>query len=215
MERLALEVEARDSRGKGAARKLRAKGLIPAVLYGAGSEAVALQISGHVLEKATHIGANQLFDLSGTPAAKGKLVLLKELQRDPLSRRVVHCDFYAVDTTKKLIVQIPLHLTGKAVGVDLGGVLEPLIRDIQVSCLPLNIPSSLDIDVSALNIGDALHASDLALPEGVELLTEPGVTLVHVIAPRVEEEKPADEAAAAAGAEGAAATPAKADGEGN
>jgi large subunit ribosomal protein L25 len=205
MERLELEVEAREGRGKGPGRRLRAKGFVPAVVYGAGSEAIALAVSDHALEKAVHGGANRLFDLKGIAAVKGKLVLVKELQRDPLSRRLVHCDFYTVDTTKKLEVQIPLHLTGKPVGIDQGGVLEPLMREIQVSCLPLSIPSSLTLDVSALNIGDALHARDIALPEGVELVTDPSVTVVHVIAPRVEEEpKPVDEAAAAAAAEGAA-----------
>jgi len=205
MQRQELEVEAREGRGKGAARKLRAQGMIPATLYGGGSEALSLQVSDHLLEKAVHGGANRLFDLRGAAAVKDKLVLVKELQRDPLSRRLVHCDFYTVDTTKKLVVQIPLHLEGRPVGVELGGVLEPLVREIEVSCLPLAIPNSFTLDVSGLGIGDALHASDIVLGEGIELLTEPDLSVVHVSAPRVEEEaKSTDEAAAA----GAAATPA-------
>jgi large subunit ribosomal protein L25 len=203
MERIQLGVEAREGTGKSVTRKMRAKDAVPAVLYGGGMAAVSLTVPRREAERALLAGANRLIDLSGIPAVKGKLALIKEYQRNPVSRELLHCDFYAVDTSKPLQVLIPVHITGRPHGVELGGVLEQLLREISVSCLPLAIPDSVSIDVSALEIGQTLHVSDLALPEGVALLTDAHLSLVHVIAARLEAEpaaaaEPAAEAAAPA-----------------
>lgn len=194
MQRVELEVTARERLGKGPNRRLRAQGQVPAVLYGRGKPSVHLAVASHTLERTLSQGLNQLIDLAGAEAAAGRLVLLKEVQRDPVSQNVLHCDFYEVDTSEKIQISVPLHLEGKAVGVEMGGVLDTLVREIEVQCLPLEIPDSFQLDVSALEIGDALHASDLTLPANVELMIDESLTLVHVIAPRVEVEEEPEEA---------------------
>jgi large subunit ribosomal protein L25 len=203
MQRVELEVRARERLGKGPNRRLRAQGQVPAVLYGRGKPSVHLAVAGHTLERMLSQGLNQLIDLAGAEGAAGRLVLVKEVQRDPVSQDVLHCDFYEVDTSEKIQVSVPLHLEGKAVGVEMGGVLDTLVREIEVQCLPLQIPDSLQIDVSALEIGDALHASDLTLPANVELMIDETQTLVHVIAPRVEVEEEPEEEEEAEGEEAA------------
>jgi len=216
MERLELEVNLREANGKSGARKLRAAGAVPAVVYGGGKNSLALSVDERALGAVLRRGTNQIIDLVGGDGFSGRLVLLKDYQRDPLSRRVLHCDFYEVDTKQKIDVQVPVLVIGKSRGVEQqGGVLDVVQREVEVKCLPLSIPDSLTIDVSELEIGDARHISDLVLPEGVELMTDPGQTLVHVAAPRIEEE-PAEEEEAAEGvaAEGEAAEgEAPADGE--
>ncbi len=203
MQRLALEVDTREECGKGAARRLRARGLVPAVAYGYRLKALNLQVGSRTLEKAMETGVNALFDLSGDAAFKGKMFLVKEAQRDPVSRGLLHCDFFSVDTRHSIHVAVPLQFEGKPVGVEMGGVLEPLMREIEVRCLPLAIPDAIQLDVSSLEIGDALHVRDLTIPEGVEVLADESVNVVHVIAPKIEEE-PTDEAEALEGAPEAA-----------
>jgi len=215
MERLELEVSLRDGRGKSATRKLRAAGKIPAVVYGSGISPTAIVVESLGLAKILRGGANALVDLKGAKAIEGKPVLVKEIQRDPLSRLVVHCDLYAVNLTARLDVEIPIHFVGIPRGVALdGGVLEPLLRTLEVSCMPLAIPESIAVDVSNLGIGDAIHVRDLVLPADVISKIDADVTVTHVITPRLEEvvapvvaaeEVPAEGAAAAAPAAGAAA----------
>jgi len=135
-------------------------------------------------------------------------VLIKELQRDPVQRNLLHADFYAVDLTKEIEVKVPLHLTGSAAGLMNGGIVDHQLREIEISCLPTAIPESFTLDVSALDVGDSLHVRDIVLPEGVTLVSDPDLGVVSVVIPAKAEEEVAAEAAAA---EGAAAT---AEGEG-
>jgi large subunit ribosomal protein L25 len=216
MDRQALQVSPRETGGKGAARKLRAAGQVPAVLYGSGIEPVALAVESRLLDDVLHSGANAILDLTGPKDLKGKLALVKAVQRDPVSRRVLHCDLYAVDIRKKVTVSIALHYEGKPSGVEMGGVLEPILRDLEVECLPLEIPDSFSVDVSGLEIGDSVHVRDIAVPASVEVLSDPDATAIHVVAPRVEEEpvveeeaveEAAEEAAPAAEAAGESAEP--------
>ena len=206
MQRLALEVSLRDDTGKGPARRLRARGRVPGIVYGFGVDPLQVDVEARPLERAMEVGSNALIDLSGADGLAGKLFLIKEAQRDPLSRRILHCDFYSVDTRRRIHVDVPVRLEGRPVGVEMGGVLEPLLREVEVACLPLAIPDEIPLDVSALEIGDALHVSDLVVPEGVEIQVEDSVSVVHVIAPRVEEEAVAEEEAAEL-AEGEEAAP--------
>lgn len=211
MGEVSIEVQLRDGRGKGANRRLRAAGRIPAVVYGHGNEPVALSIDPMELEKeikASHAGMNTLFDLVGDRAVAGRTVMLKELQREPVRGFPVHADFFEIDANESIEVSVPIHLTGTAQGVTMGGVIEHTLREVELSCLPSAIPDEIVIDVSALEIGDSLHVSDLALPEGVEIQTDPALSVVSVIVPRaaeeaapVEEEAGAEEAAAPAGEE--------------
>lgn len=188
IERLELEVSLRDGRGKSVTRKLRAQGKVPAVVYGSGIEPTSIVVESLGLAKVLRGGVNALVDLKGAKAIEGKPVLVKEIQRDPLSRKVVHCDLYAVNLKARIDVEVPLHFIGIPRGVALdGGVLEPLLRTLEVSTMPLAIPESIDVDVSNLGIGDAIHVRDLVLPADVILKTDPDVTVTHVITPRLEE----------------------------
>ena len=207
MEKLRLDVAKREGTGKSVTRKLRAKGSVPAVLYGFGVQSLPLSVVARDAERAITSGANRLIDLGGIPEVKGKLALVKDYLRDPVSRALLHCDFYSVDTSKPVEVSVPVHMVGRPKGVEQGGVLEQLLREVSVSCLPLAIPDSFSIDVSGLEIGNSRHASELELPQGVTLLTEESAVVVHVLAPRVEAEPTPAAAAEGAAAEGAA-TPA-------
>ena len=165
IERLALAVTLREGRGKSVTRKIRAQGQVPGVVYGSGVSPTPIVVDALALAKVLRGGANALIDLSGDKSVEGKPVLVKEIQRDPLSRRVVHCDLYAVNLKARIDLEIPLHFTGTPRGVALdGGVLEPLLRTLEVSCMPLSIPESIDVDVTNLGIGDAIHVRDLVLP---------------------------------------------------
>ncbi|NNL67762.1 MAG: 50S ribosomal protein L25 [Myxococcales bacterium] len=193
-----LEVEAREKSGKGVARKLRAAGRIPAVLYGGGRPAFPLALDPVKLQKLLHaseLGMNTLIDLKVTDHAEldGKTVLVRELQRDPVKGSFIHADLYEVDLTHTIEVQVPVHVTGKAVGVEMGGgVLDQVLREVEVKCLPRAIPDELVLDVSALEIGDSLHVRDIALPDGVELISDEDLSVVSVAAPVKEEDLIAD-----------------------
>lgn len=203
-----LNVEVRESAGKGVARKLRAKGRIPGVCYGSGARTLQIQLDPAALERAlraSSAGMNTLFGLQGAAELSGKSVLVKELQRDPVKGSLLHADLYAVDLTREIEVAVPLHLTGTAAGLMDGGIVDHQLREIMVACLPGSIPESLSLDVSALGIGDSLHVRDVALPAGVKLVSDPDLSVVSVVAPAKAEEEVAPEAAAAAGAEGAPA----------
>lgn len=208
IERMELEVSLRDGRGKSVTRKLRAAGKTPAVVYGSGIEPTAIEVESQALSKVLRGGVNALVDLKGPKVVEGKPVLVKDIQRDPLSRRVVHCDLYAVNLQARLDVEIPLHFIGIPRGVALdGGVLEPVLRTLEVSCMPLAIPESFDVDVSDLGIGDAIHVRDLVLPVDVICKTDRDMTITHVVAPRLEEVAAPVVAAEGVPAEGAAAAP--------
>jgi large subunit ribosomal protein L25 len=205
----ALVVETREGTGKGVARKLRAAGRIPAVLYGQGRDSLPLSIDPRALDKVLRAGgANTLLDLTvqgrsdlGTPVA-----LVKELQRDPLRGAILHADLYQVDLSKTVEVEVPIHLLGKPKGLDFGGLLEHTLREVALECLPRAIPAAIEVDVSNLEIGDVVHVRDLVLPEGVTLVSDPDLGVAHVALPQAEE-APAEAAAAVEGApaEGAAA----------
>jgi large subunit ribosomal protein L25 len=200
MERLELPVEIRGQRGKGPARRLRMAGSVPGIVYGHGCEATPVSVGARVVSRL--LGSNQIISLTGAAELSGKLVLLKEAQLDPVSRAVLHCDLFVVNPKQTVEATVPLHLEGKPKGVELGGVLEPLLRSVDVRCLPLSIPTGFNVDVAELEIGDVLHARSIRLPAGIELLTDGDTPVAHVVSPRVE----ATPGEAAAGGEGAATT---------
>jgi large subunit ribosomal protein L25 len=151
-------------------------------------------------------GINTLVELRLEGTAR--TVLVKELQRDPVRGRPLHADFYLVELDKTVEVSVPIRLLGKAQGVELGGILDHPLRELELECLPRAIPESVEVDVSALGIGDSIHVRDLVLPEGVEVRTDADQTVASVIAPSVAEEPVAEKAAlgeaAPEGEEGAA-----------
>ena len=186
-----LAVEVRTDTGKGVARKLRAVGRIPAVLYGHGNASVSLSIQAKDLDtllKTSHAGLNTLIDLEGDSAVEGKVVLIKELQRHSVAGTLSHADFFEIDATAKIHVSVPIKLEGTPEGVKLGGVLEHMMREIDLLCLPNAIPDSLEVDVSGMNQNESLHVSDLTLPEGVETGVDEALPIVHVATKKIEEE---------------------------
>ncbi|MCC6641876.1 MAG: 50S ribosomal protein L25 [Deltaproteobacteria bacterium] len=215
----ALAVEVREETGKGVARKLRAAKRIPAVLYGRGKASVPLSLDPAVLEKllrASSAGLNTLIDLavSGRTDLAGKVVIVKELQREPVRGGLLHADLYEVDLSQTIEVSVPIHVVGIAVGVSMnGGILDTALREIEIECLPRAIPSAIEVDVSALDVGESIHVRDLAVPAGVTVLSDADLSVVSVVLPAAEEAPAAAEAAAEAAtpAEGEAAAASPAD----
>ncbi len=188
----ALNVETRQGVGKGVARKLRAAGRIPGVCYGKGEPSVSVVLDPsalrHLLEQ-SGAGMNTLINLAleGGGTFDGRMVLVRELQKDPVEGSYLHADFFAVDVQNVVEVSVPIHISGHAQGVELGGILDQALREIELECLPLAIPSEIVVDVSELDVGQSLHVSDLTLPEGVTLRSDPGLSVVSVVAPKIEE----------------------------
>jgi large subunit ribosomal protein L25 len=184
--------------GKGGARKARAAGHIPAVLYGHGETPQAIAVGARAFDDALrgHRGGNPIVNLAIDGGEFTALV--RDVQYDPLTHRIIHLDFQHISLTEQVEVEVTVHLTGVPTGVkDGGGILEHILRTIEVRCLPTAIPPAFDVDVAALAIGDSLHVRDLAVPD-VQILTDPDATIATVVPPTVMEEKPVEEAAAAA-----------------
>jgi large subunit ribosomal protein L25 len=204
----------REKLGKGGARKARAAGEIPGVLYGHGETPIPVAVGSREFDVAIrgHKGGNAIVSLS--LAGSDYTALVRDVQYDPITHQILHLDFQHISLTETIEVSVPIHLTGLAVGVkDAGGILEPITRELEVRCLPTAIPQSIDVDVSALNIGDSIHVRDLQLGT-LEVLTDPDTTIATVVPPSVVEEKPAEEAAAATAAEPEVITKGKKDEEG-
>lgn len=195
-------VEGREATGKGANRRLRQRGLVPGVVYGGGRAATPIAFDVAKFERllaTSHSGHNTILDLSGPAAVSGKTVIAKELQREAVRGRITHVDFYEVDLTTKIDVEVPIHLVGTPVGVVNGGVLDQQLRELEIMCLPNAIPDSIEVDVSALDLGSNLHVSDLVVPEGIDVMSEADLTVATVLIPRgLRDEAAAQEGAAAA-----------------
>jgi large subunit ribosomal protein L25 len=212
MERVTLRVRMRDALGKGAAKGLRRNGFVPAIVYGRGREPKAVAVDARALDAAlhTHAGRNVLIDLDLPQAgAEATTVIVKATQRDLFRHNLLHVDFHAVSLTDTVEMGVPVVLKGNAKGVSEGGVVEHHLREVLVECLPTQIPDQLELDITELLVGRSLHASDLAVPQGVKLLTNPDDVVVTVVAPRVHEEA----APAAAAVEGVPAEGVPAEGE--
>lgn len=207
-----LNIEKREGVGKGVARKLRAAGRIPAVCYSSGQSPEAVSLDPRALDRilrGSETGMNTLIDLvvGGGGVYHGRTVLVRDLQRDPVSGAALHADLFALDLTAKVSVSVPIHLQGHAKGVEEGGIVDHALREVELECLPRAIPKEIVVDVSGLAIGDSIHVRELVLPEGVALLSDGDLSVVSVVLPRkAEEETPAVVAAVeGAEAEGAAA----------
>jgi large subunit ribosomal protein L25 len=212
METVEITIERRDGHGKGAARRLRADGKVPGILYGPKRTTTSITVSAEEFErKLTHLEGAHLIRLVHAGGVDGELhermVLVRDMQLHPVSGRALHADFYEVDLTERLTVSVTIHFVGKPVGVVNGGILQPILREIEVECLPTEIPDYLEVDVTALDVHDAIHASDLTLPERVTLVGDPTRTIVTVLPPSIEAKPEAapTEAAVAATPEGAPA----------
>ncbi len=196
MERPVLSAEIREGVGKERAKKLRTKGLIPAIFYSPKSKSIPLVINSKEFVKTlqTEAGENVLIDLN---IRKGdqtdrKVVMVKEIQTDPLQGTTLHTDFYEVAMDEVVTVEVPIHLVGKPEGIKVGGILEQIRRVIQIQCLPGDIPKSIDVDVSSLKIGDSIHVQSIQVEKG-KILSDTNFTIATVVPPVVEEKKVVEE----------------------
>jgi large subunit ribosomal protein L25 len=195
-----LKAERREGAGKGVARKLRASGRVPAVYYGQGNPAVSLSVDARELLHLLHVnaGTNLLVDLmiDGQP----HMAIAREIQRDHIRNTFKHVDFLAVSRTETITVSVEVKEVGEPAGVKAGGVIEHHLREIEVECLPQDVPDAIEVDVSSLELGDMLHVRDLVAPKGVQILSNPEDAVLSVITPaalRVEADLsvPGEEAA--------------------
>jgi large subunit ribosomal protein L25 len=200
LETLEIQVDAREPGNKQQARRLRRGGKIPGILYGPKTPAVALEIDRKDFSsRVADLEGSHLVRLKSTSSAlANKVALVKEVQYHPITGDVVHTDLYEVDLSARIQVHVPLHFVGKAEGVVRGGILQPVVREIEVECLPLDIPEFFDVEVSGLDIGDSVHIEDLPMPAGVTAIFESNFALVTVVPPTVEEAPAAAAPAAAA-----------------
>ena len=203
MERVSLSAHVRTATGKSGARRARSEGCVPAVLYGRGRTPRALSVGRKDLLSALRTaGRNALIDLriAQDGEAQAETVMIEEIQRDHIKREILHVDLHLISLTERLEVSVPVVLTGTPEGVAAGtGILEQVLREVEVRCLPTQIPDRFTVDVSGLRVGASMHVSDLTVGEGIEILTPPEEVLATVVAPAVEEEvAPAAEVEAAA-----------------
>lgn len=215
MKQLELTATARETKGNGPARRLRREGLIPAVLYGPGVETKQLSVNVRDFEHVVQKGniRRTIFSLSiQNGSSETQLAVIKELQTNPVTGQFLHVDFYEIDMNRKLRVMVPVALKGKAQGEEFGGMLQIIEREIAIFCLPREIPESLELDVSELGIGDALHVKNIVLPAGVELPPGENYTVVTVVSPKAEAAPAAVAPVEGEEAEGAE-TPAEGEGE--
>lgn len=197
MKQVSLNAELRTECGKSAVKKLRREGLIPAILYGHKKESIPLSLSSLLLNRIMTDEAieSTLIDLTikaGENEEK-KTVVLKDIQVGPVKRNYLHVDFYEVDMSEKIVVPISIHLIGKAKGVEAGGILQQIKREVEVKCLPSKIPGRFEIDVSNLEIGDSIHLGGISLDEGVEILEDLSLVVAAVSTPTVMKEAEEEE----------------------
>ena len=195
-EQITLEAFVRTGFGKQHNRRLRREEFIPAVVYRRGKETVNLKVARKELTRVlkTGRGGNVLIALTVKEEAKAekespkeRMVLVKELQHDPIRGDVLHVDFHEISLTEKLKVNVPVKTKGEAIGVKQdGGILEHALWEVEAECLPTEIPDQIEVDVSALKIGDAVHIKDLLVPKGVQILQDPDLTVFVVKPPAVE-----------------------------
>ncbi len=211
MAEVKLTVERRTGTGKGSARKVRAEGKVPAILYGKGLDPTAIAVDRRALFGAFHTdaGTNVLLDLQID--GKNVLAIAREIQRDPVRGTVLHADFIKVDRTQQIEVEVPIHVVGESPGVKEGGVLEQPLFTVDVRCKVTDVPEHIEADISHLAIGDSLRVGELSAPDG-EILTDREAVVVAVAAPISEEELEAMVAEAAAPVEEEEAVPTEEEG---
>jgi large subunit ribosomal protein L25 len=201
MQKIKLQAQVRDTSKKSDLKQLRKSGRVAGSVYGHGFESVAISIELGDLVAAvkSEAGVHALMDMAidGAPKKASGVVVIKDLQKDPVSRKLLHVDFQRVLMTETLITETPIQLVGSAIGVFNGGTLEHVMRTLNVKCLPDQIPSHIELDITDIQVGHSLHVKDLPLPEGVEALAPADDVVVAVRQPTVKVEVAAEEGAAA------------------
>ena len=210
MEQLELNASIRKQTGDGPARTLRRSGHVPAVVYGPNTEPILLSIDKSEFEQVVKKrNVNQiLFNLLlDDGKQRKKSVMVKDLHTDPVSRNFLHIDFYEIDMKRKIRVNVPVVTKGKSQGVELGGVLQVIRRELEVLCLPGKIPESIEVNIAELNIGDSLHVKEIPLEGDIEIPTDVNFTVVTLLSPRVEVEAVEEEEAEVLEVEGEEESP--------
>ena len=202
MEKVILKVETREGSGKRNAKDLRNKKLIPAVVYKGGKDALKLQLAAADLSQVLRTKAGEIVIVTlkitgGDSKTKDKTVVIKEIQREPIKSQILHVDFNEISLTDTLKVNVPLTAHGEPEGKKEGGTLEHVMWELQVECLPTDIPEKIEVDVSKLKIGDAIYVKNIIAPEGVKVLTDPELIAMIVKPPKIE--VPKEEVGAEAG----------------
>jgi|SRR5882724_6271558 len=196
MKEIVLEAQARPAGKKSAVKAMRAKGEVPGIAYGDKDKPFSLTVNEKSMQAILHSkgGRNALINLKVGDSSHA--VLIKEIQRHPITRALQHIDFQRISLKQKIETKVPIHVTGESPGVKLGGgVLEFLVREIRVRCLPTEIPASVDADISNLQLNQGIRAKELKLPQGVEILMDAESVIIHVITVHIVEETPAATAA--------------------
>ncbi len=185
MERHSIEADIRTETGKGAARRLRREGRIPGVVYGREKKPESIAIDPGLISKLMH--SNSIFDLTlKGDEEKEEVVIIKDYQKDVIKGTLTHVDFQFISMDEKISVSVPLRLLGTAAGVHEGGVLQQLMREVDIEALPTNIPSEIELDISELEMANSLSVADLETPEGVEITTDSNEVIVTVVPPTEE-----------------------------
>jgi len=198
MKEIILEAEQRPLNTKGAVKSMRQKGRVPGIAYGDKDAPVTLSIDEKSVQTILHSAGGRNALISLKIGGSSHPVLIKEIQRHPITRALWHVDFQRISLKKKIETKVPVHVKGEAPGVKVGGgVLEHLVREIRVRCLPTEIPASIDADISNLQINQGIRAKELKLPANVEILMDAENVIVHVLTVKVVEETPVAEAAVA------------------
>ena len=196
MEIFDLKSTQRNTFGKSSARALRRQGLIPAVLYGPKRESVPLTISPLDLDNVYKVSGtervvlNLIIENGGTQNATA---VVKEVQASPVTGQYLHIDFYEISLDEEIVVNVPVEVTGKSKGVERGGFLHVVRYELEISCLPADMPDKIEVDVTGLDIGDSIHIGDIDLGDKVRLLADTDLTVATVVAPTVEEEEVPEE----------------------
>ncbi|MFA5096257.1 MAG: 50S ribosomal protein L25 [Candidatus Omnitrophota bacterium] len=190
MEELFLDAEIREEIGRGKVKAIKDKGFIPAVVYAEGKSALSLKLSHRQLVQLVHHHRIEgvVINLKIKDDKKSRPCLIKEIQHDPVHGEILHVDFNQISLTKAIKVNVPVTAKGEPAGVKLeGGSLEHVLWEVEVECLPTNIPKEFELDVTQLKMGDSIHVSDIPVPEGVKILNDPGAIVLSVAAPMKEE----------------------------
>lgn len=172
-----LQASIKDGKGKEINKKLREEGLVPAVVYKKGEDTINLKIDRKILTKALHTDAGEnviiKLHIDGAKKRKERTVILKDIQKDPLKDRLLHVDFQEISLTETLKVKVPIASKGESIGVKQeDGVLQHVLWEVEIECLPTNIPERIEVDISGLNVGDSIHVKDIKVPEGVKILED-------------------------------------------
>lgn len=196
MELIELKADIRQSTGNGPARELRRQGRMPAILYGPDKETVMLSVSKKEFEmiikdtSVAHVIVNLII---GNGKTARRQAMIKELQTNPITRDLLHVDFYEISMDRKIRVQVPVVAVGKSKGVELGGMLQIVRRELEVLCLPGEIPEAFEIDITDMDIGDSVHVEEIPLQGNIEIPAEVNFTVLTIVSPKIEAEAEEEE----------------------